>query len=92
MFQRPQQWFQRLNLGHRLNNPAFQPGQLDQRLDQKPELFRLGIDLGQHGAGSGRQRLLVQQLPIEQDICQRGFGLMGNIPNQRFDAPPILLD
>ena len=55
------------------------------------QLFALPPDFTQHPALILRQRPLGEQFGVQQDTGQRGFGLVGDIGYQAFDARLILI-
>ena len=53
-------------------NAGLQPGGLDQRVDEEPQLFRLPLQGGDVGPALRRQILLPQQLGVQQQVGDGG--------------------
>ena len=72
-------------------DPCLHPGGLDQRLDEKGELLRLA------GQDTGLARLLRRQVPllqkggVEENVCNGGLGLVGDVGDQSLDRRPVPL-
>ena len=61
------------------NDPGFQPGGLDQRINEAVQLAGLSIQRIQARFAA---RLLPEELRIQENVGHGRFGLMGDVPNE----------